>query len=46
MDSRDKWLGVSSPHLRRRRLSGPGGGSRGPGMKEGCSGENVLERER
>ncbi len=39
-------LGVSSPHLRLRRLSGPVGGSRGPGMKEGCSGENVLERER
>lgn len=27
-------------------LSGLGGGLRGPGMKEGCSGENVLERER
>jgi hypothetical protein len=29
-------------------LAGNRGGSdlRGPGMKEGCSGENVLERER
>ena len=46
MDSHDKRFGVPSPRLHRLRLSGPGGGLRRPGMKEGCSGENVLERER
>ena len=46
MGSHDKRFGVSSPRLRRLLSSGTGGGLRRPGMKEGCSGENVLERER
>ena len=46
MDSHDKWFGVY-PHTSVVIYGSPlRGGLRGPGMKEGCSGENVLERER
>ena len=38
--------GFPSPHLLFVLLSGMRWGLRGPGMKEGCSGEKVLERER
>ena len=38
--------GFPSPHLRFFSASAVSCGLRDPGMKEGCSGENVLERER
>ena len=45
MGAHDQRFGVSSPRLR-SSVFGLFDGLRRPGMKEGCSGENVLERER